>query len=286
MFLNLDKYHLDAHIKSSIDKLTGGQQEMTLSRLWSLMDEAWSRHGCSNKTYDPARYAAFYSDPVWTINGIYTEEDPLSQRIRTDIVNQVRGFEPDRVLDWGGGIGTIARMIAQQLPSCKIHILEPYPSQLGILMCSSYKQVHYVPYLSSATYDYIVCTDVLEHIIDPIQTIDEIISSLDLGGYVLFANCFHPVIKCHLPSTFYLRYGFRTICRSKGLCFLRYNPSSYSEVFQKTCKAYPQRLQDLIILTYRLAYPVIAGIHDFWLSLKSILKSLLNRPARPLNRVR
>jgi len=48
-------------------------EEVSLDLLRTLIDEAWSRSGCSNKNYSPQNHACFYADPVWLLNGLFVE---------------------------------------------------------------------------------------------------------------------------------------------------------------------------------------------------------------------
>ena len=74
----------------------------------------------------------FYSHPVWLLNGLFIEQHSLSLQHRVAISDWVveQGF--DTVIDYGGGFGTIAKLIATKRPSCKIHIYEPHPSEFTI----------------------------------------------------------------------------------------------------------------------------------------------------------
>ena len=62
--------------------------------------------------------------------------------------------------------------------------------------------------------------DVLEHVEEPILLANKIASAVRKGGIVIFANCFHPVIQCHLPSTFHLRYTFPWVMKALGLRYV------------------------------------------------------------------
>jgi 2-polyprenyl-6-hydroxyphenyl methylase/3-demethylubiquinone-9 3-methyltransferase len=51
---------------------------------------------------------------------------------------------------------------------------------------------------------------------------------------VIFANCFYPVIECHLPLTFYLRHTFRRVLEGGRLEFLGTIPGAeHVQVFRK-----------------------------------------------------
>jgi hypothetical protein len=59
--------------------------------------------------------------------------------------------------------------------------------------------------------------DVLEHIPDPLPVLAHMITMVETGGKLIIANNFYPVIKCHLPSTFYLRDTFQQFTEMMGL---------------------------------------------------------------------
>ena len=54
------------------------------------------------------------------------------------------------------------------------------------------------------------------------------------NSYVIFANCYYPLIKRRLPSTFYLRYTFKHIMIAMGLVYIgRVQEGEPALVFQK-----------------------------------------------------
>jgi 2-polyprenyl-6-hydroxyphenyl methylase/3-demethylubiquinone-9 3-methyltransferase len=275
--INLQDYPLEPTAKDKINQLLGTNCQLTLSQLWQLIDQAWMNYGCNNKIYDHTKYCLFYSDVIWTLNGIYAEQDSLSQRIRYDIVNQVVLSRATMILDWGGGIGTLARMLVQRDQGIKVDILEPYPSDLGLSLCDAFHQVSFIRFSLPIKYEFVLCIDVLEHLHEPLEAINEIYNSLRSGGYVLFANCFEPVIQCHLPKTFYLRYGFRWICLAKGLRLVRKNPGSYSETYIKVGRPFPLPAQKIIIVFFRAAFPLFDAFSFGRTRLRSVLLKLFKR---------
>lgn len=61
----------------------------------------------------------------------------------------------------------------------------------------------------------------------------EMAESLRVGGQLVIANCFYPVIACHLPSTFHLRYSFDKFCEIFGLTRIGPCNGSHATVYQK-----------------------------------------------------
>lgn len=60
-------------------------------------------------------------------------------------------------------------------------------------------------------------TDVFEHVSDPLQLVYETAQHLRVGAQYLIANCFFPVIRCHLPQTFHFRYSWDKALFAMGL---------------------------------------------------------------------
>ncbi len=192
-------------------------EEPSIERLWQLVDEAWLKHGCDNRLLDPSRISSFYGDPVWILNGLYTESDSISMVHRYAITEAIAGLNPQSVLDFGGGFGTLARLLAAALPQAEISICEPYPPRHGVLSCLPFPNIRFVPQLSTQSVDVLVSTDVLEHVSDPLALLGAMVDAVRPGGHLLIANCFYPVVLCHLPCTFHLRYSFDAFCQALGL---------------------------------------------------------------------
>ena len=216
--ISLSDYHLRPEERSAIDGLLQRVGiNPTLEQLWDLMDQVWDEYACDARHPDPHKLAAFYSDPIWLLNGMFIEQHELSMHHRNAIAAAVANFRPQQVLDFGGGFGTLARLLAAELPQSQILICEPYPPRHGIEACLSFENIKYVPDLSNQIVDVLVTTDVLEHVPDPLTLLAAMVSAVRPGGYLFFANCFYPVIKCHLPCTFHLRYTFDAFCSALGL---------------------------------------------------------------------
>lgn len=186
----------------------------SLEEIWTYMDTVWDEMGCSHTATE--QHAAYYQHAVWTINGLFIEQHADSLNNRRLFAEYITATTPSRIADFGGGFGSLARMCAANAPTASIEIIEPYPSQLGIQLCTSYPNISYSPLLHGE-YDFIIATDVLEHVNDPLKLAEYLISHLAMGGTLLLANCFYPVIKCHLPSTFHLRYSFEYIIQQMGI---------------------------------------------------------------------
>jgi 2-polyprenyl-3-methyl-5-hydroxy-6-metoxy-1,4-benzoquinol methylase len=203
----------------------------TLEDIRRMMDFVWDEIGCDNKKYDLERLKRFYNHPIWLLNGLFIENDPVSKGHRKVIAEHVCKLgEGLSILEYGGGFGTLAREITRRSPEMKVDILEPNPSRLALKLADG--NIRFITDLN-AEYDCCVCMDVLEHVPDPLKTLSEMISSVKKDGHLLIANCFYPVIKCHLPDTFHLRNTFRLFTRLMGLKRICNCEESHAVLYRK-----------------------------------------------------
>lgn len=234
------RFSLSPAERIAIDELLGQvSPDPTLEQMWLLMDRAWERCGCDNRKPDPELMTRFYSDPVWLLNGMFIEQHDVSLGHRQAITFAVADLSPQRVVDFGGGFGTLARLMAIAMPSAEVAICEPYPPRHGIESCKPYTNIGFVPGLSSQHYDVLVSTDVLEHVPDPIALLAQMVDSVRLGGHLLIANCFYPVILCHLPCTFHLRNSFDAFCCELGLEVVGPCEGSHATIYRRSLLVEP-----------------------------------------------
>lgn len=191
--------------------------EINLKDLWYLMDVVWDEMGCSSTELDEQKIELYYKHPIWLLNGLFAENHDESIAHRQAIVDWVTKQEEIRqVLDFGGGTGLVARMLAKASSSLKIDVYEPFPSDYALRKTGNYKNVEFVREFS-LTYDCLICTDVLEHVPDPLKLLSEMVQLVKSGGHLIIANHFYPSIKCHLPCTFFLRHTFDYFASMMGL---------------------------------------------------------------------
>jgi Methyltransferase domain len=208
---------------------------INLHQIWQLMDQVWDDLGCDNKDLDQEKITAFYKHPIWLLNGFFLEQHKLSLQHRhviSDWIVQQSNDVNEKVLDFGGGFGTLARMIANKSNLIRIDVYEPYPSDFAVLQCRSYSAIKFVAHLNEK-YDFLVSTDVLEHVPDPLGLLWQMIESVEVNGHLIIANCFYPVIKCHLPSTFHFRYSFDEFTEVMGLRKIGLCEGSHATIYQK-----------------------------------------------------
>jgi hypothetical protein len=186
-----------------------------LQQLWQLMDEPWLALGCDPAHLDE-RVTAYYNHPVWLLNGLFIEQDPQSLAHRQAFTSWATGKRPARLADYGGGFGCLARLIGAALPEAHVEVVEPHPHPAAIALAANTPNVRYVPELTGS-YDLLIATDVFEHVPDPIGLAASTAAHLRNGGTYLMANCFAPVIQCHLPQLFHFSIGWDQTMRAMGL---------------------------------------------------------------------
>lgn len=190
--------------------------------LWSEMDRIWDELGANNKVplhLQQDKISDFYSHPVWIVNGIFSEQDQTSLTHRVAIAEFIKENKLKKIADYGGGSGVLAKEILKINPGIHLDIIEPYPFPFFVNQ-HHFLGLQYINKLNDFDYDLIIAQDVLEHLDDPLKTAYNISQHVKINGYVVFANCFYPVIKCHLPKNFYLRHTFFLSMKMMGNLFL------------------------------------------------------------------
>jgi hypothetical protein len=184
-----------------------------LNELWGLLDETWIELGCDPNKVD-SNVKNFYKHPVWLVNGLFSDIDPLSVEFRKIFTRWIKTKYPKRVADFGGGFGTLASFIGKELPHTLVEIIDPHPNPA----VKNYRSLKNVKFTEQFTgkYDLIIATDVFEHLSDPINDLKRTGKYLDYGGWYLIANCFEPVIMCHLPQHFHFRATWDYIMKAMG----------------------------------------------------------------------
>jgi hypothetical protein len=234
--LDLTEYKLNQVEQSQLVELLTLQNfslKSSLEQIWYLMDLVWDNYALNNYKPDSDQLQKYYSHPVWLLNGLYTEADPDSIRHRSMLSTWIKSKTSiNTVVDIGGGIGFLARLISSDNPGVYIDVLEPFPSDYAKRMVQGYSGVKFISNLKK-TYDCITLMDVLEHVEDPVEMVYSLIPYLSDQGYMITGNCFKPVIKCHLPCTFHLHYSFVEIVQTLGFDFVEKIPGTHIEIFKK-----------------------------------------------------
>ena len=242
----------------------------SLEQMWEMMDSVWDEIGCDNQNFDIDKINKFYQHPVWTLTGLFIEQDEDSLHNRQSICDWIKQYHNDikTIIDYGAGMATLARILASSLPNLLIDLYEPYPSQIVLARLSSYHNIHFVKQLKGDLYDCLISTDVLEHVPDPLAFFSEMINQVKPNGYLIIANCFYPVIKCHLPCTFHLRYTFNIFTRFLGLQRLE-TLNDHIHIYQK-CKIVAPNWQFLRFLEKlsRILYQFLEIIRSIYHQIK------------------
>jgi 2-polyprenyl-3-methyl-5-hydroxy-6-metoxy-1,4-benzoquinol methylase len=218
--------------KNDLNEARFYDRKLKLEDLWQLMDKVWDEMGCNNTEIDFDKLSAYYQHPIWLLNGFFIENDELSLHHRHSMTDWIASNSFKKILDFGGGFGTLARMISGKTSSISVDIYEPYPSETAIRLCKYHQRINFVDKLHN-NYDCLVSTDVLEHVSDPLQIFAQMISCVKIGGYLMIANHFYPSIKCHLPTTFHLRYSFDKFAKEMGLQKISLCHGSCAVIYQK-----------------------------------------------------
>ena len=177
--------------QSEIDYLAGLPKALpTIEWLWQEMDHIWQQFSLDNNhPLIDQPIGGFYRHPVWLVNGIFTELDPVSAFHREAIARSLAKAGAKLVADYGGGFGVLARAITRAIPDATVSIIEPYPSRVALERLQSEARIQFVSDLSTGGYDAIVVQDVLEHVPDPVRLASEISCAARKGGTLVFANC-------------------------------------------------------------------------------------------------
>lgn len=232
-------------------------KDLDLQTIWQLMDQAWEECGAGYTEAQIKAVDVFYEHPVWLLNGIFTECDPASQQHREGIAEWIAESEPNLVADFGGGYGSLVRKIANYSPNTKVQIVEPYPSKLATHLARPYPNIEYVSKLPNNA-DVVIAQDVLEHLPDPLSIFSKLLEAAKIDGYILTANCFRPVIKCHLPETFHFRYSFQLIAPNLGCNYIGKLPKvPHVEIYRKTAHDSNWSKARTLESLSRLAFPIL-----------------------------
>lgn len=234
--------------------------------LWGEMDIIWDEN--INKNSGVINFSEFYNHPIWILNGVFTSVDPLSLTHRIEIANAISEINNGKlkVCDYGGGYGVTASLIAKKNQSSSVDIYEPYSSRVFNPKVLEFNNIKYVSEINRS-YDLILVQDVLEHLVNPIEELNKIASHIRLGGYLIAANCFYPLIKCHLESTFYLRHIFTVVMALKGFILVKKLKNASHVYIYK-------RIINLDLLN-KIPLAAIQNFGKLIIYLRSILKKLL-----------
>jgi ubiquinone/menaquinone biosynthesis C-methylase UbiE len=193
---------------------------ITLSRLWQLLDQAWEELQSQHIESSSSFLHEYYQHPVWLVNAAFSESDEATTNDRLAAVRLITHTRPQKILDFGGGIGTVARLCSMTLPNIQSIDLVDITDFRTVIQTylASFPDIR-VLVTPDPPYDAIISTEVLEHLPDPIQAVVEMNKLLRVGGSFAASWSFVPCIKCHLPHNFHLNRLMHWIIRSLGFGF-------------------------------------------------------------------
>ena len=218
--------------RSSHDYLALFPLLIPIEELYAEMDRVWldclNSHG---KVFGDKFFSDFYRHPVWCLNSVFSSVDTASVHNREALIEAIRLLYIEEVADMGGGYGVFLQMLKERLPSLRAVLCEPYINQ-QIESELSKKYIEVVRQTPTQVSAY-VFIDVLEHLVEPLEYLKEILAVARPGSYFIFGNCFYPFIKCHLPSSFYLRHTFIFAAGLMGLKYIsNVKGAEYIQIFQ------------------------------------------------------
>ena len=149
--MNFAEVTLTLNERQDIEKLLSQSQKdyLELEDLWQMMDMTWDKLGCDNKNLDCEKIELFYAHPIWILNGLFIEQDVTSMSHRQAISKWISHHRNiiQSVIDYGGGFGTLARLISENEEDLVVDIFEPCPSEIAIRSILTYPNTNFVKFL-------------------------------------------------------------------------------------------------------------------------------------------
>lgn len=123
---------------------------------------------------------------------------PLRQSLRgysggrPDVMKLITGT-PTRILDVGCGAGLLGKQLRDTFPHCETLGIEPDPER-ALLACTHFLRViqgavddsrTLTALASEPPFDLIICADVLEHLVDPADTLRQLVKMLAKNGQLI-----------------------------------------------------------------------------------------------------
>lgn len=273
--INLNDKDINEYERREVNRLLGIISEMkgpNINKIWYIMDYVWNELGCDNINLEWEKISKFYSHPVWLLNGLFIEQDTESMGHREAIAEWLINSSISNVIDYGGGFGTLARVIAKKDRNILIDILEPHPSEYGIKKCKEFENITYIVD-TEKQYSCLLSTDVLEHLPNPLEIFSRMVELVETNGYLVIGNCFFPYIKCHLPTTFHLRYTFELFAKINGLEVVGLLKGSHAVIYKKIHNKKPSKIKILIYtIISKVMFPIIKKNENFFKRIKKLLK--------------
>lgn len=220
------------YTKAALPYLSKFPVLISIQELWNELDRVWDdcllKH---NNSYTDDFFADFYTHPVWCLNSVFSAVDPVSTANREALIGAIDALPVDTVVDMGGGYGAFLKMLKKHSPQLSTILCEPYIDQA--VASELAKNQILISRQIPVNADAYIFVDVLEHLTSPLSYLAKVIKNGKRGSFFIFGNCFYPFIKCHLPSTFYLRHSFHVASRLLGLVYIDHVKSAeYLQIYR------------------------------------------------------
>lgn len=282
--INYKKIGLSEYEEKEIEKLLEIKdfKETPLRDMWFLIDYIWEKLKCDNQKLNWEKIGKFYSHPVWVLNGLFIERHEESIHQREMIVSYLKKKNVKSIVDYGGGFGTLAKLISENIADSDIAIYEPYPSEFGRKRIEKFPNISFIK-KNEKKYECLVQTDVLEHVEDVLLTLKKMRGMVKNRGLILIGNCFQPCIKCHLPLNMHFRYSFDFFANKMGL--IKINQLGYIGVYQKKKKEFKLREVRRYLVLSKVYFLAHEGLKKALISLGALegIKKMINRERKNEN---
>ena len=135
----------------------------------------------------------------------------------------------DTIVDFGAGLGTFARTLAQR--GFRVSCVEPDPAQARKIAATGLEVVPRLAQLEEASVDFVYALNVLEHIRDDRSALRECRGRLRIGGRVLaYVPALHALYSSMDENVgHYRRYTRRELCQRITSAGLQVVESSYAD---------------------------------------------------------
>ena len=250
-------------------------------------EAGWARTLFSETNEYTENYEKISSDHISSIQGGITNQfitEDLWIEMETPTIELIKKYSQagDKILDVGVGLGRLLSHVPS-LEKYGMDISFGYLNQArqnGINVC--YSLVEDMPYKQEA-FDIVVCTDVLEHVLELNLSCAKILSVLKTGGILIVRVPFREDLSNYLSPTYPYKYAHLRNFDENSLSLL-FERIFECEVVEMVTAAYATAGKKL---KYSLPLPKFASIMEIiLLSIKSIsdsfYKSIISRLYYPI----
>ena len=179
----VSRLSIDNRWQQTIKYLTASEQinGLKLQRIWQEVEEKIKNQTTKYELTELLH--EYYQHPVWLINAAFSESDEATISDRLAAVRLISHVQPRKILDFGGGIGTVSRLCSITMPQAEeIDLVDITEFRQVIKQyLADFKNIQVIEKPNSP-YDAVVCTEVLEHLTDPVEAIIQINQLLRIGG--------------------------------------------------------------------------------------------------------